>query len=145
MSDINSNTIVGRTTKDADLKYTNSGVAVTTISIANNYSRKQGEEWVEEVNYFDVKLWGRRAESLNQYLLKGTQIVVTGELRQERWEQDGNKRSRVIINASNIQLLGGKKDNNQQSGYGHNQQPNNNQQNNNYGNDYNPNNDSRHN
>jgi len=143
MSDINNNTIVGRATKDAELKYTNSGMAVTTISIANNYSRKQGDEWIEEVNYFDVKLWGRRAESLNQYLLKGTQIAVTGELRQERWEQDGNKRSRVIINASNIQLLGGKKGSqqNQQKSYGNNQQSNNQRQQE----DYDPNKDKKHN
>jgi len=126
-SDLNSNTIVGRMTKDAELKYTNSGQAVTNISIANNYSRKQGEQWVDEVNYFDVTIWGRRGEALNQYLKKGTQIAVSGELRQERWEQDGQKRSKVVIKADNIQLLGG----NQQQGQ---QQSNNSYQNNNTGN-----------
>ena len=114
-SDVNSNTIVGRMTKDSELKYTNSGMAVATLSIANNYSRKQGDQWTEEVNYFDVKLWGKRAESLDQYLKKGTQIAITGELRQERWEQDGQKRSKVIINASNIQLLGGNQSTNNNS------------------------------
>lgn len=110
-ADINSVTIVGRLTRDAELKYTNSGSAVTTMGLAVNRSRKDGDQWVEEANFFDVSLWGRRGESLNQYLQKGTRIAVTGELRQERWEQDGQKRSRVVIHASNIQLLGGNSDN----------------------------------
>jgi len=105
--DINSVTIVGRLTRDAELKYTNTGSAVTRCSIAVNRARKEGDQWVEEANFFDVSLWGRRGESLNQYLQKGTRIAVTGELRQDRWEQDGQQRSRVFINATNIQLLGG--------------------------------------
>jgi len=108
-ADINSVTIVGRLTRDAELKYTNSGSAVTSMGLAVNRSRKDGEQWVEEANFFDVSLWGRRGESLQQYLQKGTRIAVTGELRQERWEQDGQKRSRVVIHANNIQLLGGDK------------------------------------
>ena len=106
-ADINSVTIVGRLTRDAELKYTNSGSAVTSMGLAVNRSRKDGDQWVEEANFFDVSLWGRRGESLNQYLQKGTRIAVTGELRQDRWEQDGQKRSRVVIHANNIQLLGG--------------------------------------
>ncbi len=105
-TDINSVTIVGRLTRDAELKYTNSGFAISNLGLAVNRSRKDGDQWVEEANFFDVTLLGRRAESLNQYLLKGKQIAVTGELRQERWEQDGQKRSRVTIQANNIQLIG---------------------------------------
>jgi single-strand DNA-binding protein len=52
-------------------------------------------------------LWGRQGESLNQYLVKGKPVGVDGELRQERWEKDGQKRSKVEVVASNIQLLGG--------------------------------------
>jgi single-strand DNA-binding protein len=128
-SDINSVTIVGRMTRDAELKYTNSGQPVTKFSIANNYSKKNGDNWEELTNFFDVTLWGKRGESLNQYLTKGTQLAVTGELKQDRWEQDGQQRSRVLINANNIQLLGGNKQGGQQS---NNQQsysqPQNNQQ-----------------
>lgn len=105
--DINSVTIVGRLTRDAELKYTNSGSAVTRLGLAVNRSRKDGDQWVEEASFFDVTLWGRRGEALNQYLQRGTRIAVNGELRQERWEQDGQTRSRVIIHANNIQLLGG--------------------------------------
>ena len=113
--DINSVTIVGRLVRDAELKYSNSGTAITNISMAVNRSRKDGDQWVEEASFFDVTLWGRRGESLNQYLQRGTRIAVVGELRQERWEQDGKSRSRVVIHANNIQLLGNNQSNDQQS------------------------------
>lgn len=107
--DINSVTIIGRLTRDAELKYTNSGSAVVNLGMAVNTSKKNGDQWEDEPNFFDVQLWGKRGESLNQYLLKGTRLAVTGELRQERWDQDGIKRSKVLIHASDIQLLGDKK------------------------------------
>jgi single-strand DNA-binding protein len=107
MADINHVVLVGRLTRDAELKYTASGQAVCKFSIAINRRRKNGEQWEDEVNYFDIVLWGRQGESLNQYLLKGKQVGVDGELRQDRWQQDGQNRSKVEIVASNIQLLGG--------------------------------------
>ena len=110
-TDINSVTLVGRLTRDMELKTTNSGFSIGNIGLAVNSSKKQGDEWVEEANFFDVELLGRRAESLAQYLTKGTKIAVSGSLKQDRWEQDGQKRSRVIITANNIQLLGGNQNN----------------------------------
>jgi single-strand DNA-binding protein len=104
--DINTVVLVGRLTRDAELKYTNSGTALAKLGLANNRRKKSGDQWVDEVSFFDVILWGRQAEALNQYLVKGKQIGVIGELRQNRWEQDGQNRSRVEIVASNIQLLG---------------------------------------
>ena len=106
--DINKSLLVGRLVRDAELMYTNNGTAVCKFSLAVNRSKKQGDQWIEEVNFFDLVMFGRRAESLNQYLVKGTQIAVEGKLRQDRWEQDGIKRSKVIIEVDNIQLLGGK-------------------------------------
>jgi single-strand DNA-binding protein len=114
--DINSCTVVGRLTRDAELKHTNGGSAVTKFSIAVNRSVKKGEQWEEEASFFDVSLWGRRAESLNQYLTRGSRVAVIGELRQDRWEQDGQSRSRVFIHANNIQLLGDKQQGGQQQG-----------------------------
>ena len=107
MADINHVVLVGRLTRDAELKYTQGGAAVCKFSIAINRRRKNGEEWVEEANYFDIVLWGRQGEALNQYLVKGKQVAVEGELRQNRWEQDGQSRSKVEIIANNLQLLGG--------------------------------------
>ncbi|MDC7232350.1 MAG: single-stranded DNA-binding protein [Spirochaetales bacterium] len=109
-SDINRVVLVGRLTRDAELKYTGGGMAIADISLASNRSRKQGDQWVDEANFFDVSLFGRRAEALAQYLTKGTQIAVEGQLRQDRWEQDGMKRSKVTIAATDIQLLGSRSD-----------------------------------
>jgi len=107
MADINHVVLIGRLTRDSELKYTAGGQAVCKFSIAVNRRKKQGEQWVEEPNFFDIVLWGRQGESLNQYLVKGKQVGIDGELRQDRWEQDGQNRSRVEIVANNLQLLGG--------------------------------------
>ncbi|GHV52601.1 single-stranded DNA-binding protein [Spirochaetia bacterium] len=105
--DLNHVVLIGRLTRDAELKYTANGQAVCKFSIAVNRRRKNGDQWVDEANFFDITLWGRQGESLNQYLLKGKMVGVDGELRQDRWEQDGQNRSKVEIVATNIQLLGG--------------------------------------
>jgi single-strand DNA-binding protein len=107
MADINHVVLVGRLTRDAELKYTSGGQAVCKFSLAVNRRRKNGDQWVDEANFFDVVLWGRQGESLNQYLMKGKMVGVDGELRQDRWEQEGQNRSKVEIVAANIQLLGG--------------------------------------
>jgi single-strand DNA-binding protein len=111
MSDVNCVVLIGRLTRDAELKSTANGTAVSKFSIAVNRRIKKGEAWTEEANFFDVLLWGKQAESLHQYLVKGKAVAVDGELRQERWQQDGQNRSKVTVNANYIQLLG---DNNKQ-------------------------------
>lgn len=107
MADVNHVILIGRLTRDAEIKYTSGGMAVCKFAIAVNKKKKQGEQWVDEANFFDVVLWGKQGESLNQYLVKGKQVAVDGELHQNRWEQDGQARSKVEINANNVQLLGG--------------------------------------
>ncbi len=106
MADINHVVLVGRLTRDAQLKYTNTGIAISTFSIAINRRVKQGDKWTDEAHFFDITLFGKQAEAVTQYLRKGTQVAVEGELRQDRWEQDGQKRSKIVIVANNIQLLG---------------------------------------
>ena len=83
--DINKWIGVGRLTRDAELSYTNSGTALCKFSIAVNRRKKQGDQWVDEASFFDIILWGKRGESLNQYLTRGTQLAVEGSLHQERW------------------------------------------------------------
>ena len=107
MADVNHVILIGRLTRDAELKYTAGGVASCKFSIAVNKSRKQGESWVKETSFFDIVLWGKQGESVNQYLVKGKQVAVEGELHQSRWEKNGQNFSRVDINAHNVQLLGG--------------------------------------
>jgi single-strand DNA-binding protein len=106
MADINHVVLVGRLTRNAELKYTNNGAAVSKFSIAINQRRKKEDQWVDEVHYFDIVVWGKTAESLNQYLVKGKQVGIEGQLRQNRWEQEGQARSKVEISATNVMLLG---------------------------------------
>jgi single-strand DNA-binding protein len=108
MANLNHVVLIGRLTRDAELKYTNTGLAVSKLSLAVNRRKRSGEEWVDEANFFDIAVFGKTAENLSQYLVKGKEIAVDGELRQNRWEQDGQPRSKVEVNANNIQLLGGK-------------------------------------
>jgi len=110
MADVNHVVLIGRLTRDAELKYTSGGFPVSSFSIAINRRRKNGEQWEDEVHYFDITLFGKTAESLKQYLLKGKQVAVDGELRQDRWEKDGQSRSKTYVAANNVQLLGGNTD-----------------------------------
>ena len=110
MTDMNIIVINGRLTRDAELKYTNSGMAICKFSIATNRSVKKGDKWEDEANFFECTMFGKRAESINQYLTKGQQVSISGELRQERWEKDGKQNSRVTISVNNLQLIGGKTD-----------------------------------
>lgn len=106
-NDINQVILVGRLTRDAELRYSSGGMAVCKFSIAVNRRKRSGEQWVDEANFFDIAYFGKAAEAVNQYLQKGKQVAVQGELRQNRWEQDGQSRSKVEIAANNVQLLGG--------------------------------------
>ena len=122
MADINRVIEIGRLTRDAEVTYTPGGTAIAKMSIAVNRSVKgQDGRWMDEANYFDVQLFGKQAEGLKPYLTKGKQIGVDGYLKQERWEKDGQKFSRVVINANDIELLGGKdkaqSQNSQDTGY----------------------------
>ncbi|GBU27809.1 hypothetical protein R84B8_01350 [Treponema sp. R8-4-B8] len=107
MADINHVVLIGRLTRDAELKYTAGGQAVCKFSIAVNRRKKNGDQWEDEANFFDIVLWGKQGESLQSYLVKGKMVGVDGELRQDRWQQDGQNRSKVEIIANYIQLLGG--------------------------------------
>ena len=109
MKDINSVVIFGRITRDAELQYTSGGYAILNFSIATNRSVKKNDEWQDEVSYFNAAMFGKRAEGVAQYMLKGKQIAILGNLKQDRWEQDGQKRSIVKIMVDKIQFIGGKK------------------------------------
>jgi single-strand DNA-binding protein len=107
MADVNHVVLIGRLTRDAELKYTAGGQAVCKFSIAVNRRKKNGDQWEDEANFFDIVLWGKQGESLQSYLVKGKMVGVDGELRQDRWQQDGQNRSKVEIIADYVQLLGG--------------------------------------
>ncbi len=111
MTDLNNVVLIGRLTRDVgsderSFGYLPNGNARANFSIAVNRSKKNGEQWVDEVSFFDVTLYGKSAESLKPYLLKGKQVAIDGYLKQETWEKDGQKGSKVKIIANNVQLLG---------------------------------------
>lgn len=101
MADTNFVILIGRLTRDAERRAANGPL---NFSIAVNRRVKQGEQWVEEAEFFDIVYWHK---SLDTYLVKGKQVAIEGELHQNRWEQDGQARSKIEIMANNVQLLGG--------------------------------------
>ena len=118
--DLNNYSVIGRMTRDLDERafaYTSNGKARLNISIAVN----DGYGDNQYTSYFDVVVWGKTAENIKPYLGKGKQICINGRLRQDRWESNGQKNSRVVIVAETVQLLGGR-DNGAVSG-GNYQQP----------------------
>ncbi|MGN0911372.1 MAG: single-stranded DNA-binding protein [Thermoguttaceae bacterium] len=126
MASYNRVVLVGNLTRDPELRSTPSGASVATVGLAVNERRKdQGGNWIEETSFFDVDVWNRSAEVLRDYTTKGSPILVEGRLKQDVWEQDGQKRSKVKIIADRIVLLGSRDSanggfNQQQGGY---QQP----------------------
>jgi single-strand DNA-binding protein len=128
MTDLNHVVLIGRLTQDLgnderSFGYLPNGQARANVSIAVNRSKKQGDEWINEVFYFEVAIFGKTAENLKPYLLKGKQICVDGHLKQDRWkDQQGNNRSKISIVAENVQLLGGKSEDTTQNAGGNYQQ-----------------------
>jgi single-strand DNA-binding protein len=100
----NNVTIVGNITRDPELRYTPSGQANVRLGVAVNrkWQDRNSGEWQEVTSFFDVICWREMAENVNESLKKGTRVIVTGRLEQRSWEQDGNKRSVVEINADEI-------------------------------------------
>ncbi len=128
MTDLNHVVLIGRLTQDLgnderSFGYLPNGQARANVSIAVNRGKKQGDEWINEVFYFEVAIFGKTAENLKPYLLKGKQICVDGHLKQDRWkDQQGNNRSKISIVAENVQLLGGKSEDTTQNAGGNYQQ-----------------------
>ena len=118
MADINRVTIIGRLTRDAEMTYTPGGMAIAKFCIAVNRRVKNGDGWADEANYFDVQFFGKQAEGLKPYLLKGKMVGIDGYLKQDRWEKDGQKFSKVTINANDVQLLTPKDKSGSDNSYG---------------------------
>ena len=106
MSSTFSHTVkIGRLTKDAELKYTNGGMPITKFTIVTDATVKKDNEWVDVPSYWLVELWGKRGESLIQYLTKGKLISVSGEERIDKREWEGKQYQDVVIKAETIVLL----------------------------------------
>jgi len=115
MTDLNHVVLIGRLTRDLGddersfgyVGNNGNGTARANVSIAVNRSKKSGDKWEDETSFFDITIWGNQAVNLKPYLKKGKMIAVDGYLKQDRWEKDGQKMSKISIVANNVQLLGG--------------------------------------
>lgn len=113
-NDINRVFMIGRLTKDPELRYTQGGTSIASFSIANNRSYTVQNEKKEQVSFFNCLAWGKGGEVLAQYAKKGSKIGIEGRLQQRSWQdQNGQKRNTVEIVVENFQFLGG---NGQQGG-----------------------------
>ena len=110
MASYNRVILVGNLTRDPELRYVGNGTAVTDIGLAINDRRKNADgEWVEETTFVDVTLWARQAEVANQYLSKGSPVLIEGRLKFDTWENsEGQKRSKLRVVGERMQMLGGK-------------------------------------
>ena len=109
MASYNRVILVGNLTRDIELRYLPSGMAVTDIGLAVNDRRKnQAGEWIEETTFVDVTLWGRTAEVASEYLGKGSSVLIEGRLKLDSWETDGQKRSKLKVVGEKMKMLGGR-------------------------------------
>ena len=107
MVSLNKIILAGRLTKDPELRYTNTGIPVTNISIAINEKVKKDEAWVDETLFVDrITIWRRQAEIAAEYLKKGRLVFIEGRLRKNQWEtESGEKRSSMEVVATRVQFL----------------------------------------
>ncbi len=115
--------LVGNLTRDVEIRYSQSGSAIGNVGIATSRKWKsQTGEQKDEVMFIDLTFFGRTAEIANQYLRKGSKVLVDGRLQLQQWTaQDGTKRSKHAITVENLQMLDSKADSqnpNNNNGYG---------------------------
>ena len=108
---LNTCTISGNLGKAAELRYTNSQLAVVSFSVAVNERRKQADgSYQDEVNWLDCTMFGKRAEALQPYLAKGIKLSLTGHLHKSTYERDGKQYSRVEIIVDEVELMNARRE-----------------------------------
>jgi single-strand DNA-binding protein len=108
MASFNRVVLLGNLTRDIELRYIGNGTAVTDVGLAVNDRVKKNDQWVDETTFVDITLWGRTAEVANEYLSKGSSVLIEGRLKMESWEKDGQKRTKLKVVGERMQMVGGK-------------------------------------
>ena len=98
--------LMGNLTRDVEVRETPGGAEVTDLGRAVNDRVKRNDEWVDEVTFVDVTMWGRTAEVAGEYLHKGSPILIEGRLKLDSWERDGEKRTKLRVVGEKMQMLG---------------------------------------
>jgi len=97
---------MGNLTRDPELRYIQSGTAVTDLGLAVNDKRKgPNGDWIEETTFVDVTAWARNAEIASEYLTKGSPVLIEGRLKLDTWEKDGQKHSKLKVVCDQLRLL----------------------------------------
>ena len=108
MADFNKVMLMGRLTRDPEMRYTPSGMAVAKVGLAvgRRYFNKNTQETVEESTFVDCEAWGKQAETINQYMRKGRPIFIEGRLKFDTWEsREGQKRSKLSVVIEQFQFI----------------------------------------
>ena len=106
MASFNRVILLGNLTRDPELRYIQSGMAVSELGLAVNDRRKTATgEWVDEPTFVDVTVWGRQAETASEYLTKGSPVLIEGRLKLDTWEKDGQKRSKLKVVCEQLRLV----------------------------------------
>ena len=111
MASFNRVVLMGNLTRDPELRYIPSGTAVSDIGLAVNDRVKRGDQWVDEATFVDITLWGRTAEVANEYLSKGSAVLIEGRLKLDTWEKEGQKFSKLKVIGERMQMIGGRSGN----------------------------------
>ncbi len=116
---INRVIISGNLTRDPELRQTQSGMPVMSMGVAVNDRRKnpQTGEWEDYPNFIDCTMFGQRAQSLANYLSKGTKVSIEGKLRWSQWERDGQKRSKIEVIVDELEFMSSRNSGSQQQSH----------------------------
>ncbi len=109
MSSFNKVIIMGRLTRDIELRTTSGGNSVLDLGLAINERRLGANgEWVDAIQFVDITFWNRKAEVIAQYFKKGSPILIEGALQLDRWEKDGKKFSKLKVRGTEFSFVGNK-------------------------------------
>ncbi len=113
---MNKVTVSGNLTRDVEMRYAQSGTEIANFGIAVNERRKQGDDWVDQVSFFDVTAFGAKGKAIHQYMQKGSKILIDGKLNYESWDDkdSGRQRSKVSIIVNEFEFMGAKSQEGQQ-------------------------------
>ena len=106
MSNYNKVILMGNLTRDPEVRFTRDGAPVASFTLAINNRYRQENETKEDVSYIDVVTFGKQADLVKNYLEKGSPVLIEGRLQQRRWEQEGQKRSKVEVVTQTITFVG---------------------------------------
>ena len=115
--------LIGRLTRDPELRYTGNNTAVASFSIAvnRNFTNQQGER---EADFINIVVWRKQAENVKNYLSQGSQVAIDGRLQTRSYEDNnGQKRYVTEVVADNVEFLGSKNSSNNNSNGSHNDEP----------------------